>query len=701
MKYLLIFIFSVVSICAEAGFYRLFEENGKVGIKNDQGKVVIPPSFEALGWSDGNFSVISEVTGFRLNNKWGLINLKKEFVTQAIYENLTYAGGDYVVVRKRLNPAMTKAGCINLRGEIKLPFSYDGMQIQGLRAIVFNLLGAKFSYGLADLENNILIPISYKHIYALGTLRYAVENAEGKIALFDDYGKSLSDFRIDSLSSFNQGLSIVYENGLQGLIDRNGETKLNALYRSIKITEDGKILTQLPSEWAYLTDKNEIISKLVADELIPTKSNLIIIESNGRFGLVDSNDKIVLPIKFEKLRELTPKKFQAQANGKQGIIEVDGKIIVPFEFDSIRYEQHNVLALFKYRGWQLLDSTGKTKSKKRYDFIGELDGNSFKVKTNGHWGLLSLAGDEVIHCVFDSIIERKATLVAVRFKGQYGIMDMNENWRVAPQPFPIQLVNDQRYLLRKPDNAFLKSFEHQIIYFTPHHIEFREEYFIEHLPDGTEKSISYEGLILKRTSFPILKTNDEKFVVSEGFRGIKIDGKYGFVDGRGNLRVANRYDSIDNFHEGLAPIKLIGKWGFINPQDKIVIHPNYESVTQFVNNLSIAKRNGKYGLIDKSGMIQLIMRYDNIQLLSNQKFLLTLNKLKGIANEKGQVEIEPRFEFLEDLKNGFLITGRAGKFGLITTAGLDRIPMIYDKLIFDQSKNQYLAMRKNEWREVR
>ncbi len=701
MKLVLFSILSIISFGSKAEVYQLFEEKGKVGMKNEQGVVVIPPSFEALGWSDGNFSVIGEVTGYRLNQRWGLINLKKEFVTKALFENLTYAGGEYVVARKRLNPAETKAGCMNLRGEIKLPFSYDGIQVQGLRAIVFNLLGAKFSYGLADLQNNILVPIIYKNIYALGTLRYAVENQQGKIALFSENGKPITDFKIDSLSNFYKGYSIVYENGLQGLIDREGEVKLKTEYRSIKITDEGTILTQLPSEWLYLSDKNQVITKLIADDLLATSGDFNIIQSGGKRGLINNNQKIVLPIEFDQLIEVQQGKFIAKKNGKWAVIKADNKLLIPFEYDSIRFQKKEIQAFTKYRGWQLLDSIGNVKSEKFYDFIDGFDGANYRVQSKGYWGLMNVNGDEIIHCVFDSITDRQSQMVAVKFKGQYGIMDVRENWKLAPQPYPIQLVNDNRYVIMQPGNAFLKNFDNEIIYFTPYRMQFEKDYWMEFLPDGSEKTISYDGLIVKRTEFPITENKNEKFAMREGLRGIKKDGKYGFVDDRGKLRVANRYDSIDNFNEGLAPIKLIGKWGFVNPQDKIVVQPNYESVSNFTNNLSIVKRNGKYGLIDKNGNTLLALRYNTIQRLTNQKFLLVLNDLKGIANEKGRVDIEPRFDSLEDLNNGFLIANRAGKLGLITTEGLDRIPMIFDKLVFDKSKNQYLGMKKSEWKEVK
>jgi len=147
--------------------YSTFEENGKVGMKDDVGNVVLPPSYEALGWSDGKFSVIGEVTGYRMGGLWGIINLKKEFVTKAEFEKLIYSGGESIVARKKINTVSYKTGCLNLRGEIKIPFVYDGITAQGLRAIVFNITSKGYQYGLIDFDNKFIVPMQYKNIITL------------------------------------------------------------------------------------------------------------------------------------------------------------------------------------------------------------------------------------------------------------------------------------------------------------------------------------------------------------------------------------------------------------------------------------------------------------------------------------------------------------------------------------------------------
>jgi hypothetical protein len=394
--------------------------------------------------------------------------------------------------------------------------------------------------------------------------------------------------------------------------------------------------------------------------------------------------------------EIEPGKYYAKQNGKMGVISEKGEIIVPFSFDSLVSERDYYRAYDKNSGWQLLNKVGKKLTEKYYAKLSSSNHLGFPVINKGFSGIINFEGHEFIHCVFDSIANPVGRLIAVKFKGQYGIVDSNEDWRVAPQNYPLQVINEQRYLQMQPENNFIKSFEGNIIYFTPYPIVFNNENFVEFLPDGTKKTISYNGEFLQRTEMPA--SVEAIFSEHEGLRGIKKDDRYGFVDDQGRLRIANRYDSIGEFNEGLASIKLIGKWGFVNMSDQIVINPNYDSSSFFLNGLAIVSRNEKFGLIDKSGSIILPLRYDYICRLPNGKFSLITSSLRGLADEKGNVLVEPRFISLKEIGTGLLITGNGEKWGAITDRGLSVIPMIYDQLSYIVSEKVFLAEKKSNWK---
>lgn len=695
---LLVAIFSFGMVHADP--YLIFSDNGKMGIKDDQGNVIIAPSFDALGWSDGSFSVIGNVTGYRMNNHWGILTLKNEFITKADYEALEYAGADNIIARKRINPTQIKTGCINLQGVIKIPFQYEGISIHGLRAIVFNFSKSKYVYGLVDLQNHVLIPIQYKNIYPLGTLRYAVENEFGKIALHGENGNPITDFQIDSIAQFRDSKAIVYENLHQGLIDRNGTIKLKSIYRSIQIMGDNKVNVLPPHEWLFITTKNEIVNRFSADELIPVNENLFIIKSSEKYGLINNDLKLVCPVQYDQLTPIGDDLYLSRKSGKMGVIKSDNTIAIPLVYDSL-YADGNVLRAFrKIEGWSLINRNNKSLTQKNYDSIGPRNKNIFPIINNHYWGILDIEGQEIVHCVFDSLVEVSNDLLVVKFKNQYGIINTREEWLVAPQPQPIHLINDQLYAQKKHPNILLKNFKNEIIYFTDNKLVFKENFFLEYLADGTEKTIDYQGRIVNRVEAPAIGNVERVFQASEGLRGIQRDGKFGFIDDRGRLRIANRYDDVGEFREGVAPFKLIGKWGFLSPTDQVIINPNYEKVSNFQNGLAIVYRNGKSGVITKTGSPILSFQYDSIQFLPNKKFLLFAKGLRGMADEHGSVLIDPRFDSIAELDNDLLLVGIAGKFGVLTTSGLNVIPIIYESLTFDQKHNQFLAFKKSEWKEV-
>src|SRR6185436_18680844 len=86
-------------------------------------------------------------------------------------------------------------------------------------------------------------------------------------------------------------------------------------------------------------------------------------------------------------------------------------------------------------GWQLLSKAGKKLTEKYYQELSPSNHLGFPVISKGFSGIINFEGHEFIHCVFDSIVNPVGGLMVVKFKNQYGIIDMNEDWRVAPQNY--------------------------------------------------------------------------------------------------------------------------------------------------------------------------------------------------------------------------------------------------------------------------
>jgi hypothetical protein len=78
-------------------------------------------------------------------------------------------------------------------------------------------------------------------------------------------------------------------------------------------------------------------------------------------------------------------------------------------------------------------------------------------------------------------------------------------------------------------------------------------------------------------------------------------------------------------------------------------------------------------------------------------FLTRKNSKYGLASDQGRLLILPRFDEVKDLDNGFVIASRKGRYGLLSSSGVNIIPMIYEELKFDPYNNVYLAAKSPEW----
>lgn len=689
---------------AQADTFQLYEENGKIGLRDQQGVVVIPATYEALGWSDDSFSMVAAVTGYKLNGKWGLINTSNKRITSPEYDRLFPADSQRILAVKQSPVTFrVKTGCLSAEGKIIIPFDYTGIKLNGLRAITYTIdKDNQFKYGLIDLENKTILPALYKNIYPLGSLRYAVQNTSGKTALFAENGKAITGFVIDSIGLLKNDRAVFYQGGKQGLIGRDGSIIKEAVYREIK-TENNNWYARPSDEWVVLSSVNSLIKKIEGDSLVRL--------SDKRYKLVTAEGSLLLDEHLGPVNNTWYKSVSRFHNGmavvsdgnRKGIVRNNGSIVLPAVYLEIFVGNNHLFTAESFSGmakWSLHDTTGHRITKKSYHHISELNEQLFRVTENGYQGAINKNGEEQIACVFDSLVEVKNNLVVVKFRGQYGIISDKEEWIVTPQPNPIRLVTSDRFLERSGNLLTLKALNGNVLYFTTNKMHVEQETIIEYVSDGGKWIINMNGQIVSR-ELPPTEQTELVFPATEGLRMIKRNGRYGFIDNHARLMIPNRYEEARPFNDGLAPIKIRNKWGFINHDDKIVVQPVYEAVAQFADGRCTVKQNGKYGLINTIGELLLPARYDEVTVLESGRILLKADGFFGLASQRGDVLLFPKYESVTDLNNGFVIVAQHGKYGLVDLSGLTTIPLIYDFLFLNPAANHYAGLVKKSWEEIK
>ena len=80
------------------------------------------------------------------------------------------------------------------------------------------------------------------------------------------------------------------------------------------------------------------------------------------------------------------------------------------------------------------------------------------------------------------------------------------------------------------------------------------------------------------------------------------EGKWGFIDKKGDLVIEPQFDQVGLFSHELANVCLNENWGFIDKSGSVVIEPRFNDANEFRESLAgTQSTNGLWGFIDKQG----------------------------------------------------------------------------------------------------
>lgn len=263
-----------------------------------------------------------------------------------------------------------KYGIIKTDGTFKVPLEYDHIgyfDTNHAFSEYYNVRkGEIYSILNRDLKK---IGESYEPVFndfsnSDPTLTY--KNLKGKVGIIDWQGKTLIPFEYDKLIQIeNEKLFIAVKNEKYGLIDEDGYLKIPFIYSSL-YSFDGT-----GNQILFIADEKKIIginNKEVLngyESTIPIYYNVkkITVSKNKKYGIVDLNGKILLPLEYDEISnwvEYGPEKRHfIVKNGKYGLIEFETfNTIVPPIYDKL-VAKENLIFVTKNGKSGILDINNK------------------------------------------------------------------------------------------------------------------------------------------------------------------------------------------------------------------------------------------------------------------------------------------------------------------------------------------------------
>lgn len=88
------------------------------------------------------------------------------------------------------------------------------------------------------------------------------------------------------------------------------------------------------------------------------------------------------------------------------------------------------------------------------------------------------------------------------------------------------------------------------------------------------------------------------FAEEDGYAAVKVDGKWGFIDGKGNMVIEPQYEDARSFSNGYAAVKSQNLWGFIDTNNETCIEPAFSEAKDFNAGGNVfIKKNGVWSLL--------------------------------------------------------------------------------------------------------
>lgn len=141
----------------------------------------------------------------------------------------------------------------------------------------------------------------------------------------------------------------------------------------------------------------------------------------------------------------------------------------------------------------------------------------------------------------------------------------------------------------------------------------------------------------------------EEWPVIEGRIRFRVDGRFGFLlvdpaSGASRPWVAARFDQAHDFQEGMARVASQGKEGFLDSTGNIRIPLQYERVWSFQDSAAMVRTEGRYGFLDHEGNWILPPQFEHAQVSSENLLLVRKDNLYGFYSTKGELVIPLIYE---------------------------------------------------------
>lgn len=336
--FILCLVLSIFRAEAQNSFF-VFNKADNFGVIDDNGNVVIPALYEAINVCENSVFICFS------NDKVGVLNSENHIIIPLEYDYIQYIDGDIFEVCKN-----EKWGAVNKDNKIVIPLYYSNIKI----CTDGNSIVAKDNkYGLLDNKGKIILDLQYDGLGGFKNIAYSedmiVFRADNKYGYLDKNGKIVIAPIYSNAYEFEHGQAIVSKDGGVGIIDVNGNfiiepDKYSNIFRYCNIYYAWKKDSR---HKCILSLNGDILFDNMLGDFLLVKNGTIIVSENKKYGLIDTDGKIIIPIIYDGITEMGDNGLiSVLKSGKWGIVNKNNDVVVDFKLVGMMRSFSGGLAVY-------------------------------------------------------------------------------------------------------------------------------------------------------------------------------------------------------------------------------------------------------------------------------------------------------------------------------------------------------------------
>lgn len=427
--------------------------------------------------------------------------------------------------------AQNKWGVINQDGEEVIQPSYQEMIV------------------IPDKTKDVFI-CTYNVNEETGTYQTKAINSKNEEVLTGyDQIEALDNMDKDNNVWYEKNVLKVEKNGKFGLIDLLGKELLPVEYDEITVLDgiENSIIIKKGDNIGLVNDTGSIIVECNYKEIknlgSTYKDGYITVDDNGKYGVISATKRQILDNKYEEIKQIALKEYYVvKEDGKTKLINSKGESIIEDGFDDIKSATTNGVIFTKNNLYGEMSTTGEITLETQYQDLKEANDGIYIAKQNDKYGIIDNMGNIQISYEYQGITYNEKAKLFFAEDAEYNTSIIDNQYNVKATGILSDVNTDEEYIRMRVN----------------------DEYKYYNL-NGEEIS-----------NIQALKNNT--IFLS------KKDGKYGYVDKKGNSVTEFIYDDATEQNKyGYAAVKKDGLWGSIDKDGKEIIEPKYN----LENNLKI------------------------------------------------------------------------------------------------------------------